>query len=61
MKSFITSGLDQKVCDQIPHSRRCVLKLDILPPHISGGFRGGSRASIETPSGTKLLQFHGEI
>ena len=27
----------------------------------SGGFRGGSGGSLECPSGTKLLHFHGEI
>ena len=27
----------------------------------SGGFRGGSRGSLEPPSGTKLFRFHGEF
>ena len=27
----------------------------------NGGFRGVSGGSLETPSGTKLCQFHGEI
>ena len=27
----------------------------------SGGFRGGSRGSLEPPSGTKLFHFHGEF
>ena len=27
----------------------------------SGGFRGGSRGSLEPPSGAKLFHFHGEF
>ena len=27
----------------------------------SGGFRGGSRSSLEPPSGAKLFRFHGEF
>ena len=28
---------------------------------ISGGFRGGSRGSLEPTSGSKLFHFHGEF
>ena len=28
---------------------------------LSGGFRGGSKGSLEPPSGTKLFHFHGEF
>ena len=27
----------------------------------SGGFRGGSRGSLEPPSGAKIFHFHGEF
>ena len=34
---------------------------DIFMPYGSGGFRGGSRGSLEPPSGPKLFHFHREF
>ena len=38
-----------------------VIALFLRVINFSGGFRGGSRGSLEPPSGTKLFRFHGEF